>query len=1475
MAEPKRFDIHKVENFLKNSADKAQTLSYWNAAVEHGKTVKEIDENLASNVDDKQIADLLLRRTDAINRRDRLIKAVENAIKVKYQPQIPEIFSTVNKEMQSRLAELQQQSSCVGRVQMLMSALQDENQILNYLDLDEKKRAIDRLMDSNKKLREDSIANGKIVDEEDYAAACQELLQKRSDIKTKIEDLLKTGEGGAILRSLEDAEQRLADVRASVAADKSSRNGTSPQKEPEPDEEQKEDNGHNADDSQERNKCARSLQIEELSIHSRSERAKSNKTSVISKTSSARRVLHLELKALKEQEELQSRLEKLRRETKQKEMEIADLQGEVARKARIAEKEIELAKFSSSCGTSLRSISPVESPDDNLTKVSDWMDKTEEAENVASPINVPSVYQQTSASAPVITVRSTHEGQRSGLVGNLKPSVKPTISTEAAVRGIGKDRTKTVIDVVSQRATAQPEVKFASSKPSMTLSAEQNQLPPTSGGIPSGAFQVPQFANTQMPYLPSQGPNIVSNARDDYFIRSSLPKLKLAEFSGDPLEWPEWSQLFQATVHAANIDDSVKMNHLKTMVTGKAKEAIAGLGYTAEMYNVAWNVLVRNFGKPQMVVNAQLKRIYSFPPMKPYDGAALIKFARIVSSCVNVLTQFNYVGDLNSEGVLGSATRKLTLDMKTKWLTHVKQMNLYQPGLAVFSEWLNDIADVQDELLFYSNPNADRAKTSYKEKAEGSTFATSATNTANDNSKTQRECVLKDGQHPIWKCEKFKKMNVEERGQKAKELKLCFKCLSDAHQMRNCSGRLCDVNGCGKPHHRLLHRPYKNEDQKQNVENIDEVSNLSSMRSNGVLPVIPVSIGSGSKTVKTFALCDSGASLSFVDESLMKALNLMGQPVDLNVAGIHGASNISSKRLRVRIGDQQGKVKEDIMAYSHPDVNAGNRTYNLKKLKEEYPHLSVLKDSTINLKDVKVILGQDCYHLHRAIGYRKCGKSKPWAVLTKLGWMLSGNLPQQETAKFATESLVFADVDPLVDQMKTRSSMEVYTSHCSVSEMSKENTENSPDIFVVERNWQEVSTKPLLLENKQVWQDEMHLAVSDHMIVEQDKNMGFSIVEEKTEHESFAIKSNLRTLEEFTVMLELVKQNTAVASVRQHVEEKQQTQMQAVKFAAQTLTLEEGKKCSHMNKVVEVVKECQLELHEVPRRKAIYRRPFGGLWEQAKPTAENASNETKSVNVLFGRKHDVELKEKLLDRIIPNDSENCNNWLGNGNSGMDAVAQANPNVYTQLSTGQSKQFEKRAWKFEPISIRLHGRNESAQLNTTGILYAKIVIDEFADEISQMETRLGSSKAQTTTNSENGPFIGPAALWEKVMMQRDSFGKCIKEEVRQLEVNDLVWIVDDNVKRAHCKMGRVLEVYHGSDGRVRSALVKTEDGKLKRPIVKLAPMFYESVFRRKTGPAMLAPVNCEIRNSNSNVTDETYNSKHLETLSRFKLEKYKS
>ena len=49
---------------------------------------------------------------------------------------------------------------------------------------------------------------------------------------------------------------------------------------------------------------------------------------------------------------------------------------------------------------------------------------------------------------------------------------------------------------------------------------------------------------------------------------SGFPKLKLTEFLGDPLAWPEWSGLFNDVVHQKPISDTEKMQYLKTSLTG-------------------------------------------------------------------------------------------------------------------------------------------------------------------------------------------------------------------------------------------------------------------------------------------------------------------------------------------------------------------------------------------------------------------------------------------------------------------------------------------------------------------------------------------------------------------------------------------------------------------------------------------------------------------------------------------------------------------------------------------------------------------------------------------------------------------------------------------------------------------------------------------------------------------------------------------
>ena len=60
--------------------------------------------------------------------------------------------------------------------------------------------------------------------------------------------------------------------------------------------------------------------------------------------------------------------------------------------------------------------------------------------------------------------------------------------------------------------------------------------------------------------------------------------------------------------------------------------------------------------------------------------------------------------------------------------------------------------------------------------------------------------------HPAYLCESFKALDVKARFASVKENRLCMRCLNQNHTYRDCTMRfVCDIDGCGKPHHRLLH----------------------------------------------------------------------------------------------------------------------------------------------------------------------------------------------------------------------------------------------------------------------------------------------------------------------------------------------------------------------------------------------------------------------------------------------------------------------------------------------------------------------------------------------------------------------------------------------------------------------------------------------------------------------------------------------
>ena len=214
---------------------------------------------------------------------------------------------------------------------------------------------------------------------------------------------------------------------------------------------------------------------------------------------------------------------------------------------------------------------------------------------------------------------------------------------------------------------------------------------------------------------------------------SGLPKLKLTEFSGDPLEWPEWSGLFDAVVHQRPIRDLEKMQYLKTSLTGQAKTAKLGMGFSSQSYYHAWDILCQKYGRSDVIVNAQLKKIHTHSPIRPHDSTSILKFANMVTIVVNTLTQLGYASHLEAE-------------LREQWLQYMQDRRLLRGNLIIFKEWLASKELFHENLLAQTNSPFDRNKFQSRDKPKTSIFASNAEEPSEPR---KFDCPFKDGNTPF------------------------------------------------------------------------------------------------------------------------------------------------------------------------------------------------------------------------------------------------------------------------------------------------------------------------------------------------------------------------------------------------------------------------------------------------------------------------------------------------------------------------------------------------------------------------------------------------------------------------------------------------------------------------------------------------------------------------------------------------------
>ena len=289
---------------------------------------------------------------------------------------------------------------------------------------------------------------------------------------------------------------------------------------------------------------------------------------------------------------------------------------------------------------------------------------------------------------------------------------------------------------------------------------------------------------------------------------------------------------------------------------------------------------------------------------------------------------------------------------------------------------------------------------------------------------------------------------------------------------------------------------------------------------------------------------------------------------------------------------------------------------------------------------------------------------------------------------------------------------------------------NWPETFVVDDSWQDFRSETLLVDNTQVFKDKIQMVMKEHLVVQTEETLDYTITETMKEHRSLAFTSNNETSEEPSVQFELLQKSAEVTTVPQDVQ--QGKLFQVTMFYGSDLLLEKGNKCYEFVKSYDFVNEQRYTLPEDLNEIVMYQKLCHVAMKHEKPAKSNAETETQVVNATFGKKTDFDFNESLLEDLSHRNV--WNHWIGNGNSGMDAVSQANDIDKTQLSKGHRKQLKKRIWKIEHNWNLIHGMEEGAQLNMNGTPQDDTLwLREFRDNSSVSRMEMCSLKVPTTAS----------------------------------------------------------------------------------------------------------------------------------------------
>ena len=363
-----------------------------------------------------------------------------------------------------------------------------------------------------------------------------------------------------------------------------------------------------------------------------------------------------------------------------------------------------------------------------------------------------------------------------------------------------------------------------------------------------------------------------------------LPKLELPSFSGSVTEWQPFWESFETTVHTnPSLTNIQRFSYLKSQVTHKAEQCIAGLSLTNANYNQAIYLLKERFGQDQQIIDAYMKNLLELPSPS-LSPSSLRHFYDKMETNIRGLESLGQTQDTFGALLVPIIIGKLPTEMRKNMTREHGQRSW---DIRTLREAIGKETYVQESEIFNEYENVTPT-------ASFSTVAKSSNKRHHNRFNQARHnkpkpCVFCNESHSANDCKMV--LACENRYAIIKQKKLCYNCFGN-HRVSECTSKyLC--RKCNRKHHTSLCKnprqtgnTHQGETSAANAATVNTVNGIendqpattlySSMhsRTDVLLKTAISPVWSGGLSASANILLDEGSQKTFVTQQLATQLKL-------------------------------------------------------------------------------------------------------------------------------------------------------------------------------------------------------------------------------------------------------------------------------------------------------------------------------------------------------------------------------------------------------------------------------------------------------------------------------------------------------------------------------------------------------------------------------------------------------------------------